>query len=76
MLEGEKRADEMKLAEKPEWIVPQFIIKAVRYPGNKIHVSDYLDFGRLYGALKQNIRLMEPWSLSSASSTRFSQDKG
>jgi ATP-dependent DNA helicase RecG len=23
-------------AERPEWIVPQFIVKAVRYPGNSI----------------------------------------
>ena len=30
-------------AEKPEWIKPQFIIKAIRYPGNAIHVSEYLD---------------------------------
>ncbi|WP_292492038.1 RNA-binding domain-containing protein [Methanoculleus sp. 10] len=30
-------------AEKPEWIKPQFIIKAIRYPGNAIHISEYLD---------------------------------
>ena len=30
-------------AERPEWIKPQFIIKAIRYPGNGIHVSEYLD---------------------------------
>lgn len=30
-------------AEKPEWIKPQFIIKAIRYPGNAIHASEYLD---------------------------------
>ena len=30
-------------AEKPEWIKPQFIVKAIRYPGNAIHVSEYLD---------------------------------
>jgi len=30
-------------AEKPDWIKPQFIVKAIRYPGNAIHVSEYLD---------------------------------
>ncbi len=30
-------------AEKPEWIKPQFVIKAIRYPGNAIHVSEYID---------------------------------
>jgi len=30
-------------AERPEWIKPQFIIKAIRYPGNEIHISRYLD---------------------------------
>ena len=27
-------------AEQPEWIVPQFVVKAIRYPGNKIHATD------------------------------------
>ncbi|MBN1226838.1 MAG: putative DNA binding domain-containing protein [Deltaproteobacteria bacterium] len=30
-------------AERPEWIKPQFVVKAIRYPGNEIHVSDYVD---------------------------------
>lgn len=30
-------------AEQPEWIVPQFVVRAIRYPGNKIHATDYLD---------------------------------
>jgi ATP-dependent DNA helicase RecG len=30
-------------AEQPERIKPQFVIKAIRYPGNQIHVSDYID---------------------------------
>jgi ATP-dependent DNA helicase RecG len=30
-------------AERPEWIKPQFIIKAIRYPGNTIHSSEYWD---------------------------------
>ena len=38
-------------AEKPEWIKPQFIIKAIRYPGNAIHVSEYLDSEDFTGTL-------------------------
>ena len=30
-------------AERPEWVKPQFIVKAIRYPGNTIHSTDYLD---------------------------------
>ena len=30
-------------SERPEWIKPQFIIKAIRYPGNDIHADTYLD---------------------------------
>ncbi len=29
--------------EKPEWIKPEFIVKAVSYPGRNIAVSEYLD---------------------------------
>jgi ATP-dependent DNA helicase RecG len=38
-------------AERPEWIKPQFIVKAIRYPGNAIHVSDYLDTEDFAGPL-------------------------
>jgi len=38
-------------AEQLEWIVPQFVVKAIRYPGNKIHVTDYLDTEDFYGPL-------------------------
>ena len=38
-------------AEQPEWIVPQFVVKAIRYPGNKIHVTDYLDTEDFSGPL-------------------------
>ena len=38
-------------AEQPEWIVPQFVVKAIRYPGNKIHVADYLDTEDFSGPL-------------------------
>ena len=40
-------------AEKPEWIKPQFIIKAIRYPGNAIHVSEYLDTEDFSGAFPE-----------------------
>jgi len=33
----------LMFAERPEWIKPQFVIKAIRYPGNEIHSTDYID---------------------------------
>lgn len=33
----------LMFAERPEWIKPQFIVKAICYPGNDIHISEYLD---------------------------------
>ena len=30
-------------AEHPEWVVPQFVIKAVRFPGNSITALEYVD---------------------------------
>ena len=38
-------------AEQPEWIKPQFVIKAIRYPGNQIHVSEYIDTEDFAGPL-------------------------
>jgi len=38
-------------AERPEWIKPQFVVKAIRYPGNQIHVSDYIDTEDFSGPL-------------------------
>lgn len=38
-------------AEQPEWIVPQFVVKAIRYPGNKIHATEYLDTEDFSGPL-------------------------
>jgi ATP-dependent DNA helicase RecG len=38
-------------AERPEWIKPQFIVKAIRYPGNAMHVSEYLDTEDFAGPL-------------------------
>lgn len=40
-------------AERPEWIKPQFIVKAIRYPGNAIHGSEYLDSEDFTGPLPQ-----------------------
>ncbi len=40
-------------AERPEWIKPQFIVKAIRYPGNDIHVSDYIDTEDFTGSLSK-----------------------
>jgi len=40
-------------AEKPEWIKPQFVVKAIRYPGNDIHSTEYLDTEDFAGPLKK-----------------------
>ena len=39
--------------EKPEWIKPQFIVKAIRYPGNDIHSTKYLDTEDFSGPLEK-----------------------
>lgn len=41
----------LMFSEQPEWIKPQFVIKAIRYPGNKIHGSEYLDSEDFGGSL-------------------------
>jgi ATP-dependent DNA helicase RecG len=41
----------LMFTERPEWIRPQFVVKAIRYPGNKIHVSDYIDTEDFSGPL-------------------------
>lgn len=38
-------------AEKPELIMPQFVVKAIRYPGNQIHATDYMDTEDFAGPL-------------------------
>ena len=43
----------LMFAEKPEWTVPQFMVKAIRYPGNNIHVSDYIDTEDFSGPLQK-----------------------
>ncbi len=40
-------------SEHPEWIKPQFIGKAVRYPGNTIHISEYNDSEDFTGPLQR-----------------------
>jgi ATP-dependent DNA helicase RecG len=40
-------------AERPEWITPQFIVKAVRYPGNEIHFNKYIDSEDFAGPLQK-----------------------
>jgi ATP-dependent DNA helicase RecG len=40
-------------AERPEWIKPQFVVKAIRYPGNQIHVSEYIDTEDFAGPLRK-----------------------
>jgi ATP-dependent DNA helicase RecG len=40
-------------AERPEWIKPQFVVKAIRYPGDKIHATDYLDTEDFIGPLRK-----------------------
>jgi len=40
-------------AEQPEFIVPQFVVKAVRYPGNEIHGTDYVDTEDFSGPLRR-----------------------
>ena len=41
----------LMFAEQPEWITPQFVVKAICYPGNKIHATDYIDTEDFAGPL-------------------------
>ncbi len=43
----------LMFAERPEWIKPQFVVKAIRYPGNRIHATDYLDTEDFAGPLRK-----------------------
>jgi ATP-dependent DNA helicase RecG len=43
----------LMFAERPEWIKPQFVIKAIRYPGNEIHASEYVDTEDFEGPLRR-----------------------
>ena len=41
----------LMFAEQPERIVPQFVVKAIHYPGNEIHATDYEDTEDFAGPL-------------------------
>ncbi|MDR2604731.1 MAG: putative DNA binding domain-containing protein [Desulfovibrio sp.] len=43
----------LMFAERPQWITPQFAVKAIRYPGNEIHVTDYIDTEDFAGPLRK-----------------------
>jgi len=43
----------LMFAERPEWITPQFVVKAIRYPGTTIHLTDYLDTEDFAGPLRK-----------------------
>ena len=43
----------MIFAKNPENIVPQFSIKAIRYPGNEMHIMNYVDAEDFSGNLKE-----------------------
>ena len=43
----------LMFAERPEWIAPLFVVKAIRYPGDKIHATDYLDTEDFAGPLRK-----------------------
>lgn len=40
-------------AEEPERYKPQFVVKAIRYPGNDIHAREYLDSEDFAGPLRR-----------------------
>jgi len=43
----------LMFTEQPELFKPQFVLKAIRYPGDKIHVTDYLDTEEFAGPLPE-----------------------
>ncbi len=43
----------LMFAEQPQLVKPQFVLKAIRYPGNEIHSTDYLDTEDFEGPLSQ-----------------------
>lgn len=43
----------LMFAERPEWIAPQFVIKAIRYPGNRIHADQYIDTEDFSGPMQK-----------------------
>jgi ATP-dependent DNA helicase RecG len=51
--EDGSQAGILLFAEKPELIKPQFVVKAIRFPGNQIHVTDYSDTEDFSGPLSK-----------------------
>ena len=47
-------AGALMFAEEPEFIVSPFVVKAIRFPGNDIHVSNYIDTEDFTGPLRNN----------------------
>ncbi len=45
------KAGVLLFAEHPEVIYPQFVIKAIRFPGNDIHATDFIDDENINGTL-------------------------
>ena len=43
----------LMFVERPEWIKPQFLVKAIRYPGKTIHVSEYVDTEDFSGPVRK-----------------------
>jgi ATP-dependent DNA helicase RecG len=46
-------AGALLFAEHPELIAPQYVVKAIRYPGNEIHSTDYVDTEDFDGPLQK-----------------------
>jgi ATP-dependent DNA helicase RecG len=46
-------AGALMFAERPEWIVPQFVVKSIRFMGNEIHSTDYVDTEDFEGPLEK-----------------------
>ena len=61
-------------AERPEWIKPQFVIKAIRYPGNTIHVSEYFDTEGTF-AVSRGLGSGIKWALEDWSEIDFTDDR-
>ncbi len=43
----------LMFTRRPEWIRPQFVVKAIWYPGDEIHVQQYLDTEDFAGPLSK-----------------------
>lgn len=45
------KAGVLLFAEHPELIYPEFVIKAIRFPGNNIHATEFIDDEKIVGPL-------------------------